>query len=112
MDRVHEEAGLGAVFTYGVLRFRVWAPSARNVTVVLENGERTLEAEGNGYFSATVTDVGPGALYRYRLDERGPYPDPCSRFQPQGPHGPSMVVDRNAFAWSDSAWPGVEMKGQ
>jgi maltooligosyltrehalose trehalohydrolase len=80
--------------------------------VVLESAEHALEAEGDGYFSSTLPDVQPGALYRYRLDDRGPYPDPCSRFQPQGPHGPSMVVDRNAFAWSDSAWPGVEMKGQ
>ena len=112
MDRVYEEGYLGALLTSGGVRFRVWAPSAKKVTVVLESNELALEADANGYFSATVPNVGPGTLYRYRLDDRGPYPDPCSRFQPQGPHGPSMVVDRDAYAWCDSAWPGIQMQGQ
>jgi maltooligosyltrehalose trehalohydrolase len=115
MDRVYEAINLGAQVTTAGVRFRVWAPSARNVTLVLEGCEHahvSLEAEADGYFSATVPGIGPGALYRYCLDEHGPYPDPCSRFQPAGPHGPSMVVDPNAYAWHDSGWPGVEMKGQ
>src|SRR5690242_12831827 len=115
MDRVYEDATLGAQLTDSGVRFRVWAPSARRVTVVIEGdrpAQHELSAERNGYFSATVEAVRPGALYRYRLDERGPYPDPCSRFQPEGPHGPSQVIDANAFAWSDGAWPGVQMKGQ
>jgi maltooligosyltrehalose trehalohydrolase len=115
MDRAYEASSLGALVTSGGVRFRVWAPSARNVTLHLEgreHGALMLEPEGDGYFAATVPGIGAGALYRYCLDEHGPYPDPCSRFQPSGPHGPSMVVDPNAYAWRDTGWPGVEMKGQ
>ncbi|HVG01904.1 MAG TPA: alpha-amylase family glycosyl hydrolase, partial [Nitrospira sp.] len=50
--------------------------------------------------------------YRYRLDGRHLYPDPCSRYQPNGPHGPSLIVDGRAFTWNDLAWPGVAMRGQ
>src|SRR5262249_29310787 len=50
---------------------------------------------------------GPGDRYRYRVDGRGPFPDPASRFQPEGVHGPSEVVDPHAFAWSDAGWHNV-----
>jgi maltooligosyltrehalose trehalohydrolase len=50
--------------------------------------------------------------YRYRLDGGKDYPDPCSRFQPQGPHGPSQIVDSAAYRWRDHDWPGVHMAGQ
>jgi hypothetical protein len=54
-----------------------------------------------------------GTLYRFRLDrDHRPYPDPASRFQPQGPHGPSEVIDPTRFEWSDSDWNGVGVKGQ
>jgi maltooligosyltrehalose trehalohydrolase len=66
-----------------------------------------LRAEGDGWFSAVVDDAGTGWLYRFLLDGDGPYPDPASRFQPDGPHGPSQVVDPGAFTWSDSGWQGV-----
>jgi maltooligosyltrehalose trehalohydrolase len=71
------------------------------------------EAEAPGYFSALVTAAGAGTLYRYRLDG-GPalYPDPVSRFQPSGPHGPSQVIDPGTFQWTDAAWPGVPLEGQ
>jgi len=46
----------------------------------------------------------------YLLDGAGPYPDPCSRFQPQGVHGPSSVVDPAAFEWSDRDWRGVPLE--
>jgi maltooligosyltrehalose trehalohydrolase len=100
--------------------FRVWAPRATEVELVLDDplgaGARSrsvrLEPEPDGYFS-TVAEATAGALYRYRLDRAAmEYPDPASRFQPAGPHGPSMVVDPDAFAWTDSHWPGVELTGQ
>ncbi|MFP5212140.1 MAG: malto-oligosyltrehalose trehalohydrolase [Acidobacteriota bacterium] len=102
----------------GGVRFRVWAPKRKSVLVVIEGGPggpavHTLEPEGNGYFSATVVDAGEGSLYRYRLDDdEPPYPDPASRFQPEGPEGPSQVIDPSKFRWSDRNWRGVSIEGQ
>jgi maltooligosyltrehalose trehalohydrolase len=56
-----------------------------------------------GYFEATVP-VTPGTAYGYRLDGSDDLPDPASRSQPHGVHGPSVVVDPGAFAWSDAAF--------
>ena len=57
--------------------------------------------------------AGAGTLYRYRLDDsRDLLPDPASRFQPHGPHGPSQIIDPAQFAWTDQAWPGVCLEGQ
>jgi maltooligosyltrehalose trehalohydrolase len=102
---------LGAVPGSGGTTFRVWAPTAARVELVLYGGhvERAvaMEPEGEeGYFSLVAPDVGPGALYRYRLDGDTAYPDPASRSQPEGVHGPSRVVDP-AFAWTDHGWRGV-----
>src|SRR5215813_15620151 len=101
--------------------FRVWAPRRQAVEVVIEGGaERVsdsrafgLAPEGQGYFSGLVRSLGAGALYRFRLDggERL-YPDPASRYQPEGPHGPSQVVDPKSFGWTDHDWPGVNPRGQ
>ncbi len=98
--------------------FRVWAPKRRSVAVVLQHGtaqgkEVALLAEGNGYFSGAVSVAGPDALYSYRLDgEVKLLPDPVSRFQPQGPHGPSQVIDPGQFRWSDRSWRGCPLDGQ
>lgn len=115
MDRAYEGSSLGAQVTSAGVNFRVWAPSAQRVTLLLEGKEArevALQPEADGYFSTTVAGVGAGARYRYRLDDRGPYPDPCSRFQSEGPHGPSQVIDPNAYAWRDTGWTGIGMKGQ
>jgi maltooligosyltrehalose trehalohydrolase len=71
-----------------------------------------LAREEDGYFSGRAAGAGTGARYRYRLDGEGTYPDPWSRFQPAGPHGPSQVVDPAAFPWTDGGWTGVEREGQ
>jgi maltooligosyltrehalose trehalohydrolase len=103
---------VGAEPVAGGVDFRVWAPRADTVTVVTEGGAETpLPAEGAGWFGGLVEGVGPGDRYRFRLDGRGPFPDPASRFQPEGPHGPSEVVDP-AFAWQDLDWGGVGLGGQ
>jgi len=92
---------------------RVWAPAARRVDVVIDGGgSTTLASENGGYFSGVV-DAGAGARYRFRLDEaEQTYPDPASRFQPDGPHGASEIIDPCGFEWSDLAWPGVTLPGQ
>jgi maltooligosyltrehalose trehalohydrolase len=100
--------------------FRVWAPKAEYVDVVLEvsatkNAKRTfhsLQSEGSGYFSGLAA-IDTGANYRFRLNSSEHFhPDPASRFQPEGPHGPSQVVDPKNFRWTDTKWPGVSLKGQ
>ncbi len=100
--------------------FRAWAPKAKNVDLVLESGaeknaERSfhpLTREDGGYFSGTA-EAGAGALYRFRInDAENFHPDPASRFQPQGPHGPSCIVNPTQFKWTDEKWRGVKMRGQ
>jgi maltooligosyltrehalose trehalohydrolase len=100
--------------------FRIWAPKARHLDLVLEESatkdtKRTfhpLETEKDGYFSG-VANVGAGACYRFRVNKAEDFhPDPASRFQPDGPHGSSCVVDPTTFQWTDSRWPGVKLKGQ
>jgi maltooligosyltrehalose trehalohydrolase len=90
---------------------RVWAPARRRVEAVREDGAAfALQAEAGGYFAGWM-EGGAGMRYRFRLDgSDGPFPDPASRFQPEGPHGPSEVVDPAAFAWSDKDWRGVELE--
>jgi maltooligosyltrehalose trehalohydrolase len=87
--------------------FRVWAPDRSRVTVVLEDRETELEREPDGCFAGLVPGVGHGARYRFGLDGGEKLPDPVSRFQPEGPQGPSMVVDPGRYAWRDQGWTGV-----
>jgi maltooligosyltrehalose trehalohydrolase len=97
----------------GGVHFRVWAPGHLRVEVVLEGGlEIALHAEAGGYWSGLVGQARPGQRYRYRVDGEGPFPDPASRFQPDGPHGPSEVIDPAAFAWTDHGWEGLRLAGQ
>ena len=94
--------------------FRVWAPAARQVEAVFEGGlsAMQLEAEGEGYFAGHARQAGPGTRYRFRLDGGDAYADPASRWQPEGPHGPSEVVDPQGFRWTDGNWRGIGPSGQ
>lgn len=106
---------IGAEVQASGVHFRVWAPACQRVEVVLDESSRGfgLESEGNGYHSGLFADARAGSRYRYRLDgAEYLYPDPASRFQPEGPHGPSRVIDPASFAWTDGAWPGVPREGQ
>jgi maltooligosyltrehalose trehalohydrolase len=106
---------LGATALEDGVTFRVWAPKRTRVDVVLERGSERVVAltpEAGGYFSGVVPGIGAGTRYRYRLDDAESFPDPCSRFQPDGPRGPSMVVDPAAYHWHDAGWRGVTMPGQ
>jgi maltooligosyltrehalose trehalohydrolase len=97
----------------GGVHFRVWAPRHREVAVVVEGGgEVALAPENLGYWSAHLPAACAGQRYRYRLDGEGPFPDPASRFQPEGPHGPSEIIDPSAFAWTDNGWEGLRLPGQ
>jgi maltooligosyltrehalose trehalohydrolase len=105
---------LGAQVETGGVRFRVWAPKRARVDVVLEESGRSfpLMKDEAGYFSGLVPIATAGMLYRYRLDNGDAYPDPCSRYQPRGPHGPSLIVDPSTYAWRYPDWQGVRMQGQ
>ena len=106
----------------GGVHFRVWAPRRRKVEVLLfppsDHGDAAAEPhelnrQPDGYFAGLVSNACAGAAYRYRLDDEPQlYPDPASRFQPEGSAGPSSVVDPTQYAWHDGGWPGSKLHGQ
>lgn len=104
----------------GGAHFRVWAPKATNVKVQLSQSlqfsredaqEFDLQPETDGYFSGQMNQASPGMLYKYSLGSAS-FPDPASRFQPEGPHGPSQIIDPGKFNWTDQGWGGVRRHGQ
>ncbi len=108
---IHDRLG-AAYLGDGRGRFLVWAPRAERVEVrLISPPERLipLEKADRGYFAAEAAGVEPGSLYVYRLDGRLERPDPASRSQPQGVHGPSQVVDPR-FAWRDAGWAGLPLR--
>jgi len=93
----------------GRCAFCVWAPRAENIAVhLVAPRERLvpLTRGERGYHYGVAAEVEPGSLYFYLLDGRKERPDPASRHQPQGVHGPSQVVDLRTFPWSDHCWFG------
>src|SRR5437762_5150724 len=117
--RVRRRYPIGAeLITENQTHFRIWAPKARKLDVVIEQGPdsertfRSLTPEPAGYFSGAI-NAEVGSRYRFRVNNGEMlYPDPASRFQPDGPHGPSCIVDARQFKWTDSQWPGITLKGQ
>jgi hypothetical protein len=113
--KIHDPGDRGSLlrrFAWGaevqdrITSFRVWAPESTRVELELEEGPSvSMDSEPGGYFSTTA-EAPAGTLYRFRIDGKGPWPDPASRYQPDGPFGPSMVVD-SSFAWTDATWKGV-----
>jgi maltooligosyltrehalose trehalohydrolase len=106
-----------AVLRDGSVRFSVWAPNAHRVAVHVLTGKAAGEHElakvgDSGVYEAVVRAVGAGADYNYVLTTDGgrrTLPDPVSRWQPDGVHGPSRVLDPAAFRWTDSEWRGIPM---
>ncbi len=103
----------GAEVTGAGVHFRVWAPARRALDVVLDGGAASpLAPEADGWFSGLVPGLRAGARYRLRLDGHLLRPDPASRVQPEGPHGPSQVVDPSRFRWTDAGWRGLRIEQQ
>jgi len=101
----------------GVAHARVWAPACQTVEVVVERAVGPwltvpLERAPDGFFSGLLEGVHAGDRYWYQLDSARRRPDPVSRFQPDGPHGPSAIVDPSQFPWTDARWPGAPAEGQ
>ena len=95
------------------VRFRLWAPYAKTAAVRLTKPKSDtvkMEPGESGYFEATVPGIGAGARYVYVLDGGKERPDPASRFQPDGVHAASAVVDPGAFRWTDQGWRGLPLK--
>lgn len=99
--------GPGASLHEGGVTFRVWAPRCRTVDVLVDGGPaQPLTPAADGIFELGMKRVRAGARYQYRLDGGRYRPDPVSRWQPEGVHGPSVVVDPGAFTWTDERFRG------
>ncbi len=99
-------------------RFTVWAPLVDSVTVEIvghyqepiETGLLDMTKDDTGYWRAHAPELTAGTHYKYRLNgEESSWPDPASRYQPEGVHGPSEVIDHAQFEWSDQGWKGVPL---
>ena len=91
--------------------FRVWAPRPDAVEIEIDSARHPMTAEDGGWWRADIAGVRAGADYAFVLDGGQPRPDPRSRWQPQGVHGPSRLLDDDAFAWSDAHWRGTPLPG-
>jgi len=88
---------------------RVWAPRPTTVEIETDGVRRPMTARGDGWWT---TESGPaGTDYAFVLEGGEPRPDPRSAWQPHGVHGPSRVVDHDAFAWTDQQWRGLPLAG-
>ena len=98
----------------GQVYFKVWAPYVQKLSVQIFSTKNTqivaLKKERNGYFCGTARNVYEGDRYLYLFADGRKLPDPASRFQPEGVHGPSQVVDPSTFSWDDRDWKGVPLK--
>lgn len=94
----------------GQIRFRLWAPAAKNILLCLERPgpELTLPMQPlpDGWFECVTNRTKPGSHYRFQLDTGMRVPDPASRFNPDDVHGASQVIDPAAYAWRDDGWRG------
>ena len=99
------ERHFGAKFTSEGTTFRLWAPSAERVDLLLDT-PYPLRRGQDGWFSADIPGVKSGARYKFRIDDELDVPDPASAFQPEDVFGPSEVIDHSSFHWRASDWRG------
>jgi maltooligosyltrehalose trehalohydrolase len=91
----------------GVL-FRIWAPDARSLELIIRDGRAAgrhpLKRLDEGVYETWIAGAAAGDRYAYRIDDEQELPDPASRFQPDGVHGASQIIDATAFGWTDGAF--------
>ncbi len=96
--------------TDGSVHFAVWAPNVKKLSVTFPDTDphriELLEKDTAGYFSGTLTGITAGTRYLYQLDDGSERPDPASRYQPEGVHGPSEIVAADSHPWNDGDWTG------
>src|SRR5688572_4228716 len=107
---VERRVPCGVELQRGGAHARVWAPAVSQVSLIAvrDGRERVhpLRPEAGGYHAAVVEGLAAGDRYWFGLGKTR-RPDPCSRYQPDGPHGPSALVDPGRFRWTDQGWTGV-----
>lgn len=113
---------VGAEILEERVHLRIWAPGHSTMEVEVLGDQKQgncakglrhpLESEPSGYFSGTVPGLADGGRYVLFVDGKGPFPDPASRYQPEGPEGPSQVVDPKRYRWSDDSWQGIPSSRQ
>ncbi|MCE3233943.1 MAG: 1,4-alpha-glucan branching protein [Vampirovibrio sp.] len=86
--------------------FRLWAPTAQSVELMLNDQPLVLDAQADGWHTCFSAQARHGDLYSFRINGDLNVPDPASRYQPQDVHGPSQVVDPTRFEWEDTHWKG------
>ena len=99
------ERQFGPRLTADGASFRLWAPAARRVDVLLDK-PHALRRGDDGWFSADVAGVKAGARYKFRIDDEIDVPDPASAFQPEDVSGPSEVIDHATYRWRSESWRG------
>jgi maltooligosyltrehalose trehalohydrolase len=102
----------GANVVGDAVYFRVWAPGSDRVSVQIGTSDlvsHQLKPEPDGWFSGSVEGVSAGARYKYQLSDGNSYPDPASRYQPDGVHGASCVIDASTYKWRDAEWRGLDI---
>jgi maltooligosyltrehalose trehalohydrolase len=99
------ERQFGPGLTADGATFRLWAPAAKRVDLLLEK-PRPMRRGEDGWFSADVTGVKAGARYKFRIDDEIDVPDPASAFQPDDVSGPSEVIDHLGYRWRAADWRG------
>lgn len=100
-----KERNFGAIFTVSGTIFKLWAPGAQRVDVVLDRAYPLTRGD-DGWFSAEISGAKAGALYKFRIDDKADVPDPASAFQPQDVNGASEVIDHGAYQWRATDWRG------
>src|SRR6266481_6854177 len=88
------------------VRFRLWAPRAQNLAVEVNSKSLPMRALDDGWFELTTREAGPGTRYHFTVDRCHKVPDPASRYQPSGLHGPSEVIPPKEFEWQQISWNG------
>jgi malto-oligosyltrehalose trehalohydrolase len=106
MKRIHRMPFGAELLTEGGTRFRLWAPAAHQVELLLGETAATMDAQEDGWHVLDRSEAHSGDRYRFRIDGGQAVPDPASRYQPDDVHGASEVIDAHAFDWQDKDWRG------
>jgi maltooligosyltrehalose trehalohydrolase len=115
LDGLNQTLDIGAsLMSEEEVLFKVWAPLVEKVSVEITSQKKTriirLDRDELGYFEGIGQAVYDGDCYFYVLENESRYPDPASRFQPSGVHGPSQIIDPLDYSWGDKKWEGLPLK--